>query len=403
MRRLRPGWLLLSTALAACANLPPHHAVRRPVVLSPTMVVEPHVPTPASVQVESSDQGLWEPLRASFAMADCNTSSSALAWARRYARDPARFADNLRTAMPAMRYVLEVARREGVPGEFVLLPWIESQYQSLAGRRGSPAGIWQIMPATAASLGLRIDRDYDGRLDIAAASDAVMRLLKQYHQQFGDWRVVDYAFNAGEFTMRKLVAKEGMPSPEPVIPYWPVRHVTREHLAKLLAMACIVRAPDRFGVQLPTFSEDQQLVQVKIDRSMPMADAAKMASMPLPVLKHFNAAFRGGTVDAATAPYLLLPAVNARKLADAIGQSDGRRAGSESPARPTTDGQGSPAAAGPQTVRHTPPAMHTVRSGESLWSIARRYSVSVAQLQRWNHLGSKVLKPGMSLQVGESR
>ena len=401
MRRLRPGWLLLTTALAACANLPPHHAVRRPVVLSPNMVIEPHVPAPASVQVESSDQGLWQPLRASFAMADCSADSSVMAWARRYARDPARFADNLRQAMPAMHYVLEAARREGIPGEFVLLPWIESQYRSLAARHGSPAGIWQIMPATAASMGLRIDRDYDGRLDLAASSDAVMRLLKQYHQQFGDWRVVDYAFNAGEFTTRKLAAKEGQPPPEPVIPRWPVRHVTREHLAKLLAVACIVRTPDSFDVQLPTMPEDQQLVQVTLGRSMPMADAAEIAGLPLSSLKRFNAAFRGGMIDAAMAPHLLLPAVNARKWNQAIGQPAARRVGSESVPLPTTDSRGSLAASS-QSARRTPPAMHTVRSGESLWSIAHRYSVSVAQLQRWNHLGTKVLKPGMNLQVGEA-
>ncbi len=401
MRRLRPGWLLLSMALAACANLPPHHAVRKPLVVSPGVVIEPRVPTPSSVQIESADHGLWEPLRASFAMADCNGGSSVMAWAYRYARNPAQFADNLRQAMPAMHYVLQAARRAGVPGEFVLLPWIESQYRSLPGRRGWPAGMWQIMPATAASMGLRIDRDYDGRLDIAASSEAVMQLLKQYHQQFGDWRVVDYAFNAGEFTMRKLVAKEGQPPPEPVIPHWPVRHVTREHLTKLLAVACVVTTPERFGVQLPALPQGQQLVQLKISRSMPLTDAAEMAGMPLESLKHFNAAFRGRMIDATMAPYLLLPAVNARKLADAIEPANRLEDNKSAGLAMRHDHISAPP--DPPPVHHTPRATHTVRSGESLWSIAHRYSVNVAQLQRWNHLGSKVLKPGMVLQVSETR
>ncbi len=42
---------------------------------------------------------------------------------------------------------------------------------------------------------------------------------------------------------------------------------------------------------------------------------------------------------------------------------------------------------------------HTVRPGESLWSIARHYSISVAKLERWNHLRKHKIKPGQVLKV----
>ena len=42
---------------------------------------------------------------------------------------------------------------------------------------------------------------------------------------------------------------------------------------------------------------------------------------------------------------------------------------------------------------------HIVKRGDNLWQIARDYSVDVSQLQRWNHLGSRTLKPGQTLTV----
>jgi membrane-bound lytic murein transglycosylase D len=51
-----------------------------------------------------------------------------------------------------------------------------------------------------------------------------------------------------------------------------------------------------------------------------------------------------------------------------------------------------------KSVRKT----HTVKQGDSLWQIARRYSVNITQLQRWNHLRGQTLKPGQILQVSET-
>jgi membrane-bound lytic murein transglycosylase D len=49
-------------------------------------------------------------------------------------------------------------------------------------------------------------------------------------------------------------------------------------------------------------------------------------------------------------------------------------------------------------------ARHTVRSGESLWVIARRYRVSVGALLEWNGLDARaLLKPGDVLRIAAPR
>ncbi|TPG05076.1 LysM peptidoglycan-binding domain-containing protein [Rhodanobacter glycinis] len=330
-------------------------------------------------------------------MADCDADPSVMVWAKRYTHNPIQFENQLREVLPRLAYVQQIAAQYDVAGEFVLLPWVESQFQPVAARRRQPAGMWQIMPITAGAMGLRVDGHYDGRLDVPAAAHAVMKLLKQYHDQFHDWRVADYAYNAGEFSVRKLIRKHGMPGDDPVIPEWPVRKVTRAHLTKLLAIACVVREPGRFHVSLPTLPDEQQLVQVKITHSMPITRAADHAGMSVNTLKGLNAAFRSDMIDAGAASYLLLPASRAEQFRNALLVQP-----SMGLAAPQGHGTAAITAVSVPSKTTTPRKTHTVRRGDSLWQIARNYSVNVSELQRWNHLRGQTLKLGQVLRVSDT-
>lgn len=393
---LRSLPLLLPLLLAACVDVPTR-APHQPTIKPPSMVLAtpgPEVTPPADQPPIPPSGNVWDQLRSSFAMADCDAGPSILAQARRYTHNPKQFEDQLQEVLPRLVYVQQIAAEYGVAGEFVLLPWVESHFQSPPVRRHQPAGMWQIMPVTAGAMGLRVDGHYDGRLDVPAAAHAVMKLLKQYHDQFHDWRVVDYAYNTGEFSVRKIIQKHGMPADEPVIPQWPVRSVTREHLTRLLAMACVVREPARFNVSLPTLANEQHLVQVKIAHSMPITRAADHAGISVDTLKDLNAAFRSDMIDADAASYLMLPAGHVQQFRNAL---------LEQPQASATDVRRD------DTTRNmvvaSPPVAkmarktHTVQQGDSLWQIARDYSVDVTQLQRWNHLQGNTLKLGQVLQI----
>ena len=396
----------LSILLSACAGVPsqaPHkQTIVSPVVIPMDTGGVPSINPPA---VTAATPDIWDQLRGSFAMADCDATPEIMTWARRYTHNPRQFESQLHEVLPQLEYVQQVAARYDVAGEFVLLPWVESHFQPVPGRRNLPAGMWQIMPVTAGAMGLHVDGHYDGRLDAPAATNAVMKLLKQYHDQFHDWRVDDYAYNTGEFNVRHLIQTRGMPADEPVIPNWPVRKVTREHLTKLLAMACVVREPDRFNVSLPSLPGEQHLVQVEIPRSMPIAQAADHAGMSVDALKNLNAAFRNDMIDTAAASYLLLPAGHAQQfryaLLDQVGSTT---ASTGTPLVSTQDSDpvAQTSMISAPVVSGTSPKSHTVRQGESLWQIAHHYSVSTSQLQRWNNLHGSVLKPGQTLQLSDN-
>lgn len=406
MRRLRPLPIALSALLAACATTPTPKpqapAVQAPKPEPVRDITRTTSPTP---RPNENGAGMWEQLRGSFQMADCDADPGISQWARRYTQNPQRFEDQLAAAAPRVAYVQQIAARHNVAGEFALLPWVESQYRPVAGGKNMPAGMWQIMPSTANAIGIRVNKNFDGRMDVPAATDAIMTLLSRYHDDLDDWRLVDYAFNAGEFGIKRMVAQHGAPPAEPVVPKMPVKAVTREHLVKLLAIACVIRDPDRFNVSLPSLPSEERLVTVAIDNSMPIEHAANRAGMSTDQLKDLNASFRNGMVDSSAQPYLLMPSNRVQQFQSSLLASSNDTAQNvpgTTVIPPLGAALGAATVGGTDsasTARSTGDKTHTVKSGESLWSIAHRYSLDVKQLQQWNHLQGAGVKPGQVLKV----
>lgn len=409
--RLLP--LALSALLAACATVPaPAPAPIAAPVTAPPPVAPPTVTNTATLDTEpdtdTDTSDVWDRLRSSFAMSDCTADPGVLRWAHRYTRNPHQFENEVRAALPKLVYVQKVAAEHHVAGEFVLLPWIESGFRPIPGRHGRPAGMWQIMPVTASAMGLRVNRTYDARLNVKASADAVMKLLSRYHDQFHDWRIAAYAYNAGEYNARLLMQRHGLPPASPTIPHWPVRDGTRQHLTKLLAMACVIREPGRFNVSLPVLSPSQHLVSVPLPKSMPLSRAADNAGMSLDHMKDLNAGFRNDIADTSVASYLMMPAGHARQFRDAllnqIADASADRENNDSfPGTGFTMDTAAPSAAAnaPPRMRHARrERTHRVKSGETLWQLARHYDVSVRDLERWNHLKHGKIKPGQTLRVG---
>lgn len=411
-RHLRPLPLALTSLLAACVSTTPQPASRAPSIAPPksTPVVNDIAhPTGTAATPEPVASGdVWGNLRNSFAMDDCDADPAIMSAANAFTRNPQRFESQLSDVLPHLAYVQQIAAKHQVAGEFVLLPWVESHYQPVPGHKGNPAGMWQIMPVTAQALGMRVDKRYDGRLDVPQATDKVMALLRRYYDDLGDWRMVDYAYNAGEFSVRNMTGKYGMPAADPAIPRMPVKRVTREHLIKLLAMACVVREPERFHVTLPQLPSEQRLVKVDVDHAMPVTQAASHAGMSVSDFKFLNSGFRSNTVDPNVASYLLLPSNKAEQFRQSSLQADSSVTDTNNASLASISDAGSSAGDQDSTSNQSKPGKrakattYKIKSGDTLSTIAKRYSVTTKQLQRWNGLQGAKLKPGQTIKVSGS-
>jgi membrane-bound lytic murein transglycosylase D len=127
--------------------------------------------------------------------------------------------------------------------------------------------------------------------------------------------------------------------------------------------------------------------------------------MSVDALKNLNAGFRNGVVDPQAASYLLLPNSQAEKfrlasLQPADKNDDVPKDSAFTLASPTP--KLSSTTSTTTAARKVKKQTHTVKSGETLWNIARTYSVDVKQLEHWNNLHNQKLKLGQVLQVSES-
>lgn len=312
----------------------------------------------------------WSRLRAGLRFADCNAPDAAAEAARaRYLRDRHALAAQLLRVLPLLEFVLAALEDAGLPTEFALLPIVESGFRALPAQGNRPAGAWQFMPATARAHGLAIGPSYDARLDLAAATDAAIRLISGLARSFdGDWALVTMAFNAGESRIRRARnAQHGAQAAQ-----LPVSPITRTHLARLLALSCIVADPAAAGIDLPRWDPERSLIALTLAQPLVLDQAARLSGLEPFVLRGLNAAWRQGRI--AAGQRLLLPEASAQRLADALRTI-------------------------PQPEPHRMPE-HVVRAGESLWTIARRHGTSVRALARRNGLDpQRPLQPGQVLNL----
>jgi FOG: LysM repeat len=413
VRRLLPT--LIPLVLTACATTPrPVAPAVAPAPVAPVDTVQDVNMSPKLVR-PAPPADFWGDMRESFAMPGCEADPQVMAWAHTYTKMPNRFEQQVNEVLPLIVYAHKSAMKHSVAGEFALLPWVESQYRHVPGKKNRPAGMWQIMPQTARTLGLRVDKNYDERLDITKSTESVMSMMRRYYDDLGDWRLVDVAYNAGEFGLKKTIDKHGGPTDDEGLPDVPMKANTREHLVKLMAMACIIRDPARFNVQLPKQDRDDALQVVKVDSPQSLAQAAKQSGLSMNDLRDFNPAFR--TTKGTITNTLLLPksAADQYKLgpvdpvAEVPDASDDVADATPAKATKVSKKSKTVAKSTAKGKAKTAPKddakliVYKVNNGESLWTIARRHQVSVEQLMKWNDLDTAAVKPGQVLKLTASR
>lgn len=437
--------------LAACAgNAPRIEPVPEPApTVAPGPAVAP-IPEPAlPVATAPAAESPWPRLRATFEIPACNYNASVQHWTRMYAQSPREFSGSLADAMPYLLLVIDELEKHRLPGEFAFLPYLESNYTPIATSGDRAAGIWQLMPDTALEVGLRIAPDYDGRLDIHASTLAAIDLLRQYHDEFGDWRIADMAFNAGLYKVRALLGNRPHDG-------WSARELgrlavspgTHDHLAKLLALSCIVADPERFHVRLPEPRIDDAVALLNLPAPIDLHLAARLAGVELPRLRQLNPGYLRGHMPANGPFYLLVPATRRLAVEQTLGKlpqyvwrnwhevvlkqtetldlfamlgdidptalatinglkadtplAPGTRLLLPGLAKDTDLAVAEPAPAPTDDSFAEPPESLVVHAGDTLWDIARRYGLHVDDLLRWNGLPrSATLHLGQHLLLNE--
>lgn len=254
---------------------------------------------------------LWERIRRGFAMPDLQGElvTDREQW---YASRPDYIQRMTERSSKYLFHIVEELERRNMPTELALLPYIESAFNPQAVSSAKAAGMWQFMPATGKYFDLKQNAFRDDRRDVLASTRAALDYLQKLHGMFGDWHLALAAYNWGEGSVGRAIArnkKDGLGTT-----YMDLRmpDETRLYVPKLQAVKNIVANPQNFRAELPLIENHPYFQQVQITRDIDVALAAKLADVEISNFKALNPSAHRPVILAAGMPHILLPWDNAK-------------------------------------------------------------------------------------------
>ncbi|OQB37959.1 MAG: Membrane-bound lytic murein transglycosylase D precursor [Candidatus Latescibacteria bacterium ADurb.Bin168] len=352
-------------------------------------------------------------------------------------------------------YIKGRMREAGLPEQLAWLAFIESGYSPRALSPARALGLWQFIPSTGYRYGMTRDRWIDHRMDFERSTTAAIAYLRDLHAMFGDWNAALAAYNCGEGRVLRTINSQANQYMDDFwdlyvrLPQETARYVPRFH-----AVMAIMQDPLKYGFSdLPQPEPPIAFDTLIVDRQVKLADIAERTGIDADVLTRLNAELRTGvtpqypyrlrvpvgTLDSVAVAVNAVPTTSAPNLPDlvthrvkrgetiasiarkhhttvaAIRQENGLRRNSRVrvgqvlriPVRSRTSTPSQVASSSARTARNSnshssegSPSIYVVRSGDTLWSISQRYSLSVDELRRLNGLSRRsTIKPGQRLVV----
>ncbi len=346
----------------------------------------------------------------------------------------------------------EILRKEGLPDELVYVAMIESGFQLNARSVASAVGPWQFMSATGKRYSLRINQWIDERKDPVKATMAAAMYLKDLYEMFNnDWYLAAAGYNAGENKIFRAIDKYATND------FWELskgsylKRETKEYVPKLLAAAIIAKDPAYYGFvdigTLPVVEYDTVTVKSRTDLEL----AATLTGTTYQTIKQLNPALRHWctppdypeyelNIPKGTKPLFLqgiasIPeekrfteknlfthytasrkdslkkiasrfGTSTKELSDLNGLNHKQRIAGRTlivPVKHAVSLTANTTRTKTDNLSKANNHYYTVRSGDTLYSLAKRFKVSAKLLARWNNIKEAItLKPGKRLIVAKT-
>ena len=316
-----------TTAIVLAAEQPAQAPAALPVVAEPSASAEtlPEVTKPPElidpirpdVRINPNEgeaqSDLWARVRRGFAMPDLDTelTRDRSAW---YASRPDYFQRMTERGGRYLFHIVEEVERRKMPTELALLPFIESAFNPQAMSSAKASGIWQFMPSTGKHFDLKQNVFRDDRRDVLASTRAALDYLQKLHGMFGDWHLALAAYNWGEGSVGRAIARNrklGLPTD---YVHLAMPRETQYYVPKLQAIENLIGKPEAYGLSLPVVANHPYFLSVAIVRDIDVDLAARLAGMNLDDFKDLNPQMNKPVILAAGTAQLLLPYDNANQF-----------------------------------------------------------------------------------------
>ncbi|KYG64563.1 LysM peptidoglycan-binding domain-containing protein [Bdellovibrio bacteriovorus] len=154
----------------------------------------------------------------------------------------------------------KVLRDNGLPEDLFYIALIESGFSSKATSHASAVGYWQFIRGTGKRYGLDINAFVDERRDPVFATQAAAEYFKGLYSVFGSWYLAMASYNVGENRVKREVMNHYTRD------FWELARKKRlpketiNYVPKFIAAKLIAKEPDKYG-----FGEIDYLPPIEFD------------------------------------------------------------------------------------------------------------------------------------------
>jgi len=297
----------------------------------------------------------------------------------------------------------EALSRHRIPLEMKYLAVVESALNPSAISPAGAGGLWQFMVSTGKMYGLQVSSYQDDRFDPFKSTEAACLYLKYLYGLYNSWELALAAYNSGPGNVNKAIRRAGGKKG-----FWEIKQYlpkeTQGYVPAFIAVNYVMSYAAEYNIYPRTpvmsyFETDTVHVKGRLDINL----VAQMLGIPGDDLAFLNATYKTREIpDNGRRHYLILPAektglfLSNEALAYERSSVPLHRASAAAVASTTTPQKTGGSA---KVTYEESWTTHKVKSGESLGAIANKYSVSLADIKKWNQIKGSVIHPGQKLKV----
>lgn len=366
------------------------------------------------------------------------------------------FANWLARSEKYIPFMRELLRENGLPEDLVYLAMIESGFNPYAYSRSKAMGPWQFIYPTGKKYGLRVNWWVDERRDPEKSTIAAARYLKDLYDMFECWYLAAAGYNAGENKIANGMKRYRTEDFWELTKYRYLKQETKHYVPQMIAAALIAKDPEKYGFINIEYQEPLRYDKVRVPPAIDLRIIAKACEISLDELKELNPELRRWCTPPDVPEYeikipygkaalfqknfeLLRPETTSSfrthivKKGETVGQiAKSYRVELEPLLEINRLDKRSRLSAGThlliplpreekskQSISESfskPPSkmirtsevqeiIYTVKKGDSLWSIANQFHVSVEEIKSWNNLnGNNRIYPSdqLKLRIGKT-
>ena len=285
----------------------------------------------------------------------------------------------------------------GLPDELKYLPVIESALNPSAVSRAGASGLWQFMLKTGKIYNLESNSLVDERRDPIKSTYAAARYLKELYDIYGDWNLVIAAYNCGPGNVNKAIHRANDAKD-----YWEIYNYlpreTRGYVPSFIAANYIMNYYCEHNIcpmeaQLPAGTDT-----VMISRDLHFQQISDICGVEMEELRALNPQYKKDIIPGGSLSCILRLPHEAVAPFISAGDSVYIHRADELFKKRKYVAVKEPVAS-KQSSKKSSTGYHTIRRGETLSTIARKYGLTVKQLRNLNGLKNDNITAGKRLRV----